>query len=123
MKIAISSNDDKGLKSTVCEHFGKCPFFTLVTVNEKVIKKIEVVKNPFAISHQPLEIPSFLKSQGVHVILTQGMGARAIAFSQENNIKPITGCVGTIEEVIKDFLSGDLSLAVSCNESNLHHHH
>jgi predicted Fe-Mo cluster-binding NifX family protein len=122
MKIAVSSNDNKGLDSTVSEHFGRCPFFTFLTVDAKTINKTEVVENPFFQGHQPFEIPNFLKSQDIQVIITQGMGGRAIDFFQENNIQPVTGCSGTIKEVVETYLSGKLTQAAPCSESVAHHH-
>jgi predicted Fe-Mo cluster-binding NifX family protein len=122
MKIAVSSNDNKGLESTVSEHFGHCPFFTMVTVKENTIQKTEAVGNPFCQGHQPFEIPNFLKSQGIQVIITQGMGGRAINFFQENAIQPVTGCRGTVKDAVEAFLSGKFSQAAPCSESVAHHH-
>jgi len=122
MKIAVSSNDDRGLESTVCEHFGRCPFFTFITVNEKVVEKIEVVENPFSLGHQPFEIPTFLQSKGIQVMITQGMGARAINFFINNHIIPITGCTSTVQEAVDAYLAGKLNQAAPCVESMEHQH-
>lgn len=122
MKIAVSSNDNKGLESTVSEHFGRCPFFTMVTVNENTIQKTEVVENPFYEGHQPFEIPNFLKSQGIQAIVTQGMGGRAIGFFQENAIQSVTGCSGTVKDAVNAYLSGKFFQAAPCSESIAHHH-
>jgi len=122
MKIAVSSNDNKGLESTVSGHFGRCPFFTMVTVEKNAIQKTEVIENPFYQGHQPFEIPNFLKSYGIQAILTQGMGGRAIGFFQENAIQPITGCSGNVKEAVETFLAGKSSTAAPCKESVEHHH-
>ena len=122
MKIAVSSNDDKGLESTVSEHFGRCPFFTFITVEDKTIKNTEVIENPFFQGHQPFEIPNFLKAQDIQVIMTQGMGGRAIGFFQQNNIQPVTGCAGTIKDVVETYLAGKFTQAAPCSESVEHHH-
>lgn len=122
MKIAVSSNDNKGLESTVSGHFGRCPFFTMVTVDGNTIQKTEVIENPYYQGHQPFEIPNFLKSQGIEAILTQGMGGRAIGFFQENAIQPVTGCSGSVKEAVEAFLAGNSSQAAPCKESVEHHH-
>ena len=122
MKISVSSNTDQGLESTVSGHFGRCPFFTFVEVNEKEIVNVEVISNPFFQGHKPFEVPNFLKQNGVDVILTQGMGGRAIGFFQENNITPVTGCSGTVKESVENFLAGNADVAAPCKESTEHHH-
>lgn len=106
MRIAISTD---GI--FVSEHFGRCPSFTLVDIeNGKVTKKIEV-SNP---GHQPGAIPEFLNEKGVNCIVAGGMGMRAISFFEEYNIKAVVGISGKIDEVIEqlknDTLKGGESL-------------
>ncbi len=122
MKIAVPSNDNKGLESTISEHFGHSPFFTMVTVNGDTIQNTEVVENPFSQGHQPFEIPNFLKSQGIQAIISYGMGGRAIDFFKENAIQPVTGCSGTVQDAVDSFLAGKSSQAAPCSESVAHHH-
>ena len=122
MKIAVSSDNDQGLHSTVSGHFGHCPFFTILDVEEKTIKHTEAIANPFFQGHQPFEIPSFLKEQGIQVIITQGMGGRAIGFFQQNDIEPVTGLCGSVEEAVNAYLSGSASSAAPCAESVAHQH-
>lgn len=122
MRIAVSSNDNKGMNSTVSEHFGRCPFFTIITAKENDVEKTEVIENPFFQGHQPFEIPNFLKSQNIDVIMTQGMGGRAIGFFKDNDIQPVTGCRGTVKEVLDTYFSGNAAGAAPCKESTEHHH-
>ncbi len=123
MRIAISSEDNKGLESTVSGHFGHCPFFTIVNVDEKTIRDVQALENPFAQGHQPFEIPAFLQSQGVQVIMSGGMGGRAIDFFKQKGIEVITGCTGKVKESIENYLTGNTTDAVPCKESTEHHHH
>jgi len=122
MKIAISSNDNAGLESTVSGHFGHCPFFTIVNIDDKKLADIQALENPFAQGHQPFEIPAFLQSQGVQVIMSGGMGGRAIDFFKQNGIEVITGCTGSVKESLDNYLAGNISSAKPCDESVEHHH-
>ncbi|RKY32634.1 MAG: dinitrogenase iron-molybdenum cofactor [Candidatus Omnitrophota bacterium] len=106
MRIAISTDGD-----FVSAHFGRCPSFTLVDIeNNKVLKRSEVA-NP---GHQPGSIPKFLHSKGVECIIAGGMGMRATSFFTEYGIKTLVGISGKIDEVIealkKDELKGGPSL-------------
>ncbi|MBL7084654.1 MAG: NifB/NifX family molybdenum-iron cluster-binding protein [Candidatus Omnitrophica bacterium] len=100
MRVAISTDGD-----FVSAHFGRCPHFTLVDIdNGKVVKK-EVVANP---GHAPGAIPQFLHKKGAEAIIAGGMGMRASGFFDELGIKTIVGISGKIDEVIGQLVQGTL---------------
>jgi predicted Fe-Mo cluster-binding NifX family protein len=100
MRVAISTDGE-----FVSAHFGRCPSFTLVDIeNGKVMKRTEVV-NP---GHQPGAIPQFLHQKGVNCIVTGGMGMRATSFFEEYSIKTIVGVSGKIDEVVEQIKKGTL---------------
>ncbi|MGQ9665327.1 MAG: NifB/NifX family molybdenum-iron cluster-binding protein [bacterium] len=100
MRVAISTDGDY-----VSPHFGRCPSFTIVDIEDgKVIKK-EMIENP---GHQPGFIPQFLHQQGVDYIICGGMGSRAKGFFYEFRIQTIVGVKGSIAEVLEQFLKGTL---------------
>lgn len=100
MRIAISTDGD-----VVSAHFGRCPAFTLVDIeNGKVAKRTETA-NP---GHQPGAIPEFLHQKGVNCIVAGGMGMRAASFFEEYGIKAIVGVSGRIDEVIEQLKKGTL---------------
>ncbi|MBU1933248.1 MAG: NifB/NifX family molybdenum-iron cluster-binding protein [Candidatus Omnitrophica bacterium] len=100
MKIAISTDGD-----FVSAHFGRCPSFTIVDIEESKVIKKEIIDNP---GHQPGFIPQFLHKKGVKSIVCGGMGARAEGFFKELNIQTIVGIGGRIDDVIKDLQKGTL---------------
>ncbi len=101
MRIAIST--DAGFVSA---HFGRCPAFTLVDIeNGKLVKKEEVA-NP---GHQPGAIPEFLHKKGVNCIVAGGMGMRATSFFEEYGISTVVGVSGKIESIIEQLKKGTLA--------------
>jgi predicted Fe-Mo cluster-binding NifX family protein len=102
MKIAIPSND--GL--TVEEHFGHCRQFVLVNVAGGKEESRTAVMPP---EHAPGVFPEFLAGQGADVIITGGMGGRAVDLFRARNIDVILGASGSIDSNIKDFLEGELA--------------
>ena len=100
MKIAISTDGD-----FVSPHFGRCPHFTIVDIEDGEVVKKEAVANP---GHAPGAIPQFLHERGVEVIIAGGMGMRATGFFDELGIKPIVGISGKIDEVIEQLIQGTL---------------
>jgi len=108
MRVAISTDGD-----FVSAHFGRCPTFTLVDIdNGKIVEKTEVV-NP---GHQPGAIPQFLHQKGVNCIVAGGMGMRATSFFEEYSIKTVVGVSGKVDEVIEKLKKGTLEGGESlCN--------
>jgi len=100
MKIAISTDNEK-----VSEHFGRCPEFTIVEVEDNKIKNKKVIENP---GHMTGFLPKFLKEQGVSSVISGGVGFRAQELFGQFGIKLITGIQGKIDDVINDFVKGEL---------------
>jgi len=122
MRIAVSAEDRNGLDSIVSPHFGRCPFFTIVEVEGGQVRAVRTVENPFYAQHQPGQVPAFIHSLGVEVMLTGGMGGRAVQFFQQYGIEPVTGAMGTVRQALEQYLGGRLQGAAPCRESVEHGH-
>jgi predicted Fe-Mo cluster-binding NifX family protein len=122
MRIAISADDGNGLDSVVSPHFGRCPYFVLVDLDGQEVKAVNAVNNPFYGNHRPGQVPALISSYGVDVMLTGGMGHRAISYFGEFGIQPVTGAVGTVRQSLEGFLGGALQGAAPCRESVQHGH-
>jgi predicted Fe-Mo cluster-binding NifX family protein len=122
MRIAISADDSNGLDSVISPHFGRCPYFVLVDLKEREVTAVQSVSNPFYAQHQPGQVPGFVHSYGADVMLTGGMGGRAIAFFQQYGIQPVTGAYGTVRNALEQYLGGSLYGAAPCKESVEHGH-
>lgn len=100
MRVAISTDGE-----FVSAHFGRCPSFTIIDIEDGKISKKDIVDNP---GHQPGFIPQFLHKKGVNCIVAGGMGMRATGFFNEFGIQAIVGISGKISEVIEKLLKGTL---------------
>jgi predicted Fe-Mo cluster-binding NifX family protein len=125
MKIAISSEENKGLDSQVSHHFGRCPYYVLLVVDCEEVQEVKTIANPFYSQHQPGQVPGFIHEQGVEVMISGGMGRRAIDFFDQYGIEVATGAEGTARSTLERFLKGELNDAQPCRESVEHqdHHH
>jgi predicted Fe-Mo cluster-binding NifX family protein len=122
MRIAVSAEDNNGLDSIVSPHFGRCPHFVLVDMDGQAVKAVSVVDNPYYGNHRPGQVPAFINGHGVNVMLTGGMGHRAIAFFEGFGIRPVTGAAGTVRQSLERYLGGALQGAAPCRESVAHAH-
>jgi predicted Fe-Mo cluster-binding NifX family protein len=123
MRIAVSAANQNGLDSLVSEHFGRCPCFILIDVEGQEIKAVLSVDNPYYGNHSPGQVPAFISSQGADVMLTGGMGGRAVAFFQQYNIEAATGASGTVRQALQSYLGGELRGVEPCAGNHDHHHH
>ncbi|MBN1429445.1 MAG: NifB/NifX family molybdenum-iron cluster-binding protein [Anaerolineae bacterium] len=122
MRIAVTAENNNGLDSLVAQHFGHAPFFMLVDVKDGEVCAVQSIVNPFDGKHQPGEMPDFIKQQNADVILSGGMGGRAIQFFEQAGIKAATGASGTVRQALELFFGGKLKEAAPCNESTAHGH-
>ena len=122
MRIAISADDNNGLESVVSPHFGRCPHYVLVDVEGQEVKAIQSVDNPYYSQHAPGQVPGFINGQGVNVMLTGGMGRRAIGFFEQYGIEAVTGASGTVRYALERYLGGQLKGVQPCRESIEHAH-
>jgi predicted Fe-Mo cluster-binding NifX family protein len=100
MRVAISTDGD-----FVSAHFGRCPVFTLVDIENGKAAHRTQLQNP---GHEPGAIPQFLHQKGVQCIVAGGMGMRATSFFEEYGIKTIVGASGKIDDVIELLAKGAL---------------
>lgn len=132
MKAVISTDGE-----FVSAHFGRCPQFTIVDVQDgKVISK-EVIDNP---GHSPGYLPQFFHEKGVECIIAGGMGSNAQSLFEQYNIKQFVGVSGKIDTVVAQLLTGTLIGGESlcspgggrgygldktggCNHGGKHEHH
>lgn len=100
MKIAISTEGE-----FASAHFGRCPNFTIIEIEDGKLIKKEVIDNP---GHHPGYLPQFLHEKGVSCIIAGGMGGRASDLFAEQGIQTIVGIDGGIDEVIDKIINGTL---------------
>lgn len=101
LRIALPTTDRK----TVDEHFGHCAGFAVFDVGATEALSMEYLTAP---PHAPGVLPAFLAEQRVDVIITGGMGQRAIALFAEAGIEVILGASGGIEDNLREYLGGEL---------------
>ena len=105
MRIAISTDGDR-----VSSHFGRCPSFTIVDIENGAVKNVETIRNP---GHHPGFLPEFLKGNGVEYIVAGGMGPKAANLFSQFGIKVVVGITGTVEETVRKLASETLEAGES----------
>jgi predicted Fe-Mo cluster-binding NifX family protein len=114
IRVAIPTEGSGGLMAKSSEHFGRCPYFTVVEVAEGAPIKTLLVENPP--HHECLGPVQLLVEQGVSAIIVQGIGLRPLAGFRSEGIEVYTGRGETVGSLVAEFASGRL---VQMDESSV----
>ena len=68
------------------------------------VTTVESITNPLTEKHNPGELPSFIKSKNVNVVITGGMGPKAQQYFASYGIKPVVGAYGRVKDVLEEYL-------------------
>ena len=110
MRISIPVTTDEGLNSQVAGHFGQAPMFALI---DDDTMKCETVPNGSNHAGGALLPPDWLRTQGVELMICQGMGQRAIMLFEQAGIPVHMGQEATVAAMMEAYTSGQLHLATS----------
>jgi len=110
MKLAISSVENKGLKSQLSPVFGRCPYFVVVEIENKETKNVKTIKNTAAaqMGGAGITAAQLIGNEGVKVVITGAAGPRAFQVFQQLGIKVLRGIEGTVKQNIEVYLDGKL---------------
>ncbi len=100
MRIAISTEGE-----AVSAHFGRCPAFTIVDIEDGKVLNKEIIANP---GHHPGYLPQFLQERSVNCIIAGGMGQNALNLFSQHDIETVVGISGSIDEVMDKLVKGKL---------------
>jgi ATP-binding protein involved in chromosome partitioning len=106
MKLAVPLAD-----GVLCNHFGHCQQFAVLTVEANEIQKKELLSPP---PHEPGVLPSWLHGLGVDVIIAGGMGRRALDLFAQNGIEVVVGAPNVRpEDLVKQYLDRALPAGIN----------
>lgn len=115
MKIAIAKDGNN-----VSSHFGHCEGFEVYEVVEGSVKERSFLQNP---GHRPGFLPPYLAERGINLIIAGGMGATAQQLFNENGVSVVVGAQGNIEDVVDNYIKGELESTGSvCKEHTFEGH-
>ncbi len=104
-RIAIPIDSNQGLESAVSGHFGHCPAFALVTLENGKTTGLDLVEN---VPHSSCAGPvNLLAEHGVEVLLASGMGMRPYVIAKQLGIAVLKSDGKTVAEAIEGYTRGD----------------
>jgi predicted Fe-Mo cluster-binding NifX family protein len=120
MNICIPVNEDKGLQSQVCAHFGSAPAFLIVDTDSKGCRAI-VNRNQHH-GHGMCAPLASLEGESIDAIVVGGIGMGALNKLAAAGIRVLMAEHATVEETLAAFAAGTLA-AVDPGRACAHHGH
>ena len=98
VKLAIPTNNKKGLEDTVAEHFGRCLTYTFLNEKGEVL---EIIDNPSEHMGGIGLPPELMKKHGADILLCKDLGPRALALCSELGIDVYVHQAETVKEMFE----------------------
>ena len=119
MKICVPTMGDRGLDETVSAHFGRALTFTIIDMETNEVRVLRNESEHFGGVGYP---PELLANADAQVLLTSGLGPRAINMFEQIGIEVYVGASGTVRDAIEAFQRGMLQEATDENACKEHRH-
>lgn len=117
MKIAIPTKAG----NRIDDHFGHCEFYTIFTVSENnEITDKQTLASPQGCGCKS-NIAYDLAEMDVKVMLAGGIGQGAINKLGSQNIEVIRNCAGDVDQLVKEYLAGNLKDGGASCAAHAHH--
>lgn len=121
--IIIPSEDESGLNARIAEHFGRAPFYTVVSLDENgEVTDIKTVNNSGEHFGGAGHMHDNLLTLKPNAVITFGMGPRGINGFNETGTKVLKATGETVNDAVNAFKKNELEeLSEGCHHA--HHHH
>ena len=116
MKIAVPTKEN----NRIDDHFGHCEFYTIFSVSDenKIIEK-QTLASPQGCGCKS-NIAYDLAEMNVKIMLAGGIGEGAINKLGSQNILVIRNCKGDVNDLVNEYLAGNLKDGGSSCASHSH---
>ncbi len=111
MKICLATSGGEGMKDNVSMNFGRCPYFTIVEIDEnKDLKSVRVVQNPggSAGSGAGVQAAQTVADNECTVVIAGAFGPNSFQILKAANMDVRECQEMKVEDAVGQYLSGKL---------------
>ena len=109
MKVGISSEDENGLYSNVCEHFEKSSHFFILDIDKNKIISSRIVPNHVQHNDKECEVADEILKYRVTHLIADNMGVVAQKRLVQTNVQ-VFKYSGKVKDAIDNFLKKNVEL-------------
>jgi predicted Fe-Mo cluster-binding NifX family protein len=119
MNICIPINEDRGLTSPVCAHFGSAPFFMIVDTDSGACRALQNTNEHHA--HGMCTPLAALRGVSIDGMAVGGIGMGALNKLSAAGIRVFLSDRPTVEETVNAYKAGTLRPVTADNACGHHH--
>jgi len=121
-KIIIPVADENGLNARIAEHFGRAPFYTIVSLDEnEEVEKVETVENTGEHFGGEGHIHDNLLKLKPNAIIAYGMGPRGLTGFQDAGIAVLKANGHAVKDAVAAYKDDKLEeLTEGCHHAHNH---
>ncbi len=114
IKVCVASSGAGGLEDSVSMQFGRCPMFTVITIENGSVVDVRTVPNPgsSASGGAGIQAAQAVVNEGCSVVIAGAFGPNAEQVLRAGGVEMLSA-QGSIENAVKSYLEGSLSPPVS----------
>ena len=103
MRYLVPLENDEGLRSRISAHFGRAPFYAIVSCEKLGAEaKVEIRSAPGLMHGGGCGATDIIRSFGVDAVIVKGIGIRAIQILREIGVKIYKTSSETLDQVIEE---------------------
>jgi predicted Fe-Mo cluster-binding NifX family protein len=117
MKIAVTAREPS-MEAAADPRFGRCAYFVIVDTEQDAFEALENTNAALG-GGAGIQSAQMIADSGVRVVLTGNCGPKAFDALSTAEVQVVTGCSGTVREVIEHYKAGQVR---SASEANVAEH-
>jgi predicted Fe-Mo cluster-binding NifX family protein len=121
-RVVVACEDDSGLDSPVCGHFGGTPHFLVAETEGESVVSSEVVDNPHVHNHGPGKVPNLVRRLRPDAVLVGGIGRGAVQIFEHHGIDLFAGVTGLARDAVAAWARGELQPGATACDGQGHGH-
>ncbi len=107
MKIAVTA-EGPNKNSMTDSRFGRAPYIVVLDTESDEVTTIDNQENASVVQGAGIQASKQVVESGVQVLITGCIGPKAHEVLKANDVVIYTNAAGTVDEVTKQFVSGEL---------------
>lgn len=121
-RIVIPVSDEKGLDSTLSQHFGRAPFYAIIDLDEngKIIGQDTIANTSEHFGGVGLP-PDRIMQLKPKALVTYGLGSRALQMFQDGGVAVLRTEAELVKQVVDAYNNNELQeLTTGCSHAHNH---
>lgn len=102
MKYIIPLEDNNGDKSRLSLHFGRAPFYAIITFDDSNNVKIDIKQAPTLFHGEVCDVTTLINEFNVNAAIVKNIGPKAVSRLENMGVKLFTTNAEILSEVIKE---------------------